>query len=70
MRCSRVEPWITGWSWIQFADVPEPVKRPHLSYRHCPSMAVVDVEHEGLTFHWCAEHAQSPTCGVRLGGGP
>lgn len=63
MRCSRVEPWITGWSWIKFSDVGT-VKQPHLSYRHCPEEAVVEIVHEGLTFCWCAVHAAAPTCGV------
>jgi len=50
-RCSRVEPW---------------VKRPHLAYRHCPSDATVSVEHDGMTFTWCAVHAAQPTCGASL----
>jgi hypothetical protein len=65
-RCSRVEPWIVGWSWVKFTDYPEPVRQPHLAYRHCPEEATVEVMHEGLRFCWCATHAATPTCGVSL----
>jgi hypothetical protein len=63
-RCGHVEPWISGWSWIRFADTPEPVKRPHLSYMQCPEDATVSIDHDGITFVWCAYHAAHPICGV------
>jgi hypothetical protein len=64
MRCGLVEPWISGWSWIRFADVAEPVKRPHLSYRQCSEEATRHIAHNGFVFDWCAHHAANPICGV------
>jgi hypothetical protein len=64
VRCTRVESWVHGWYWVKFADTPEPVKKAYLSTRHCPEDATVTVEHEGMTFRWCATHAKTPTCGA------
>lgn len=63
-QCGRVEPWIYGWSWVKFTDMSEPVKMPHKGYRRCPEPAVVFVVQDGLTFFWCAEHAENPTQGA------
>jgi hypothetical protein len=64
MRCTRVERWIFGYYMVKYSNEPDPIKKPLLGMRHCPEEAVVTVHHQGFTFHWCAEHAKSPTCGA------
>lgn len=66
VRCTRVERWIYGYYSVRYSDERDPVKKPLLGMRHCDKPSVITVEHKGLTFHWCAEHAKEPTCGVTI----
>jgi hypothetical protein len=56
VRCTRAEAWIFGFYVVKYDTEKDPVKKPLLGVRHCPNEAVVSVERDGFTFHWCEEH--------------